>query len=568
LGSPENHIANPPSIAALRRLLPFLSWWPRVSRESMRVDAMAGLTVALVAIPQSLAYAQLAGLPPYYGLYAALIPTVVGALFGSSAQLSTGPVALTSLLTAASIAPLALGGSEQYVACAIVLALLSGLFQLSFGVLRLGVLMNLLSYPVLMGFVNAAAILIALSQVPALLGVPAPGSGHALLDFWRVLAHAPQAHGYSIAFGAAAIASLFAFRRYAPQLPGVLITVTLFTAASYLLEYAAAGGRVVGEIPQGLPSLALPGFNLDTWIDLVPAAFVLAVISFMEAMSSAKIAAIRTAAKWDENQELIGQGLAKIAAALCQTMPVSGSFSRSAINLAAGARTGVSSIVCALCVLLTLLFFTPLLRHLPLPVLAAIIVMAVANLVNLRSLRTAWLAGRDDAAAAALTFVVTIAFAPQIQVGVFTGILVSLGLFIYGRMRPTLQSMEPTDVPEKLRGAIGVVRFDASLVFVNVSYFEDAVLQLERRHARLPYLLVSASSINDLDASGVELLASLSEGLRKNGTSLVFSGVKPRVLGVLARTGLVERIGPENFFADDQAAFSALAARVAQTNKP
>jgi SulP family sulfate permease len=553
LGSPENHIANPPSLAALRRLLPFLSWWPRVSRESMRVDAMAGLTVALVAIPQSLAYAQLAGLPPYYGLYAALIPTVVGALFGSSAQLSTGPVALTSLLTAASIAPLAHGGTEQYVAFAIVLALLSGLFQLGFGAMRLGVLMNLLSHPVLMGFVNAAAILIALSQVPALLGIPPPGSGHALLDIWQVLAHVPQAHGYSAAIGAAAIAALFAFRRYGPRLPGVLITATLFTAASYLLDYGAAGGRIVGEIPKGLPSLALPGFNLDAWIDLMPAAFVLAVISFMEAMSSAKIAAIRTAAKWDENQELIGQGLAKIAAALCQTMPVSGSFSRSAINLAAGARTGVSSIVCALCVLL---------------MLAAIIVMAVANLVNLRSLRTAWLAGRDDAAAAALTFVVTIAFAPQIQVGVFTGILVSLGLFIYGRMRPTLQSMEPTDVPGKLRGAIGVVRFDASLVFVNVSYFEDAVLQLERRHARLPYLLVSASSINDLDASGVELLASLSEGLRKNGTSLVFSGVKPRVLGVLTRTGLVERIGPENFFADDRAAFSALAARVAQTNKP
>ena len=537
----------------------------------MRIDAIAGLTVALVAIPQSLAYAQLAGLPPYYGLYAALIPTVVGALFGSSAQLSTGPVALTSLLTAASIAPLAAAGGAQYVAYAIVLALLSGLFQFGFGVMRLGVLMNLLSHPVLMGFVNAAAILITLSQVPALLGVPPAKSGHALVDIWQVLAHAPQAHGYSIAFGATAIAALFAFRRFAPRLPGVLITVTLLTAVSYLFDYAASGGNIVGEIPQGLPSLALPGFALDTWIDLMPAAFVIAVISFMEAMSSAKIAAVKTATKWDENQELIGQGLAKVAAAFCQTMPVSGSFSRSAINIASGACTGVSSIVCALCVLLTLLFFTPLLRHLPLPVLAAIIVMALANLVNLRSLRTAWLAGRDDAVAAALTFVATIAFAPQIQVGVFTGILVSLGLFIYGRMRPTLEVIEPAsaqfareapgDVPEKLRAVIGVIRFDASLVFVNVSYFEDAVLQLERRHPRLPFVLISASSINDLDASGVELIASLLEGLSKNGSTLVFSGVKPRVRGVLTRTGLAERIGLENFFADDHAAFAALAER-------
>ena len=544
----------------------------------MRSDAVAGLTVALVAIPQSLAYAQLAGLPPHYGLYAALIPTVVGALFGSSAQLSTGPVALTSLLTAASIVPLAAASGGPYVAYAIALALLSGLFQLGFGVMRLGVLMNLLSHPVLMGFVNAAAILITLSQVPALLGMPSPKTGHALVDIWQVLAHAPQAHGRSIAFAAAAIAALLAFRRFAPRLPGVLITVTLLTAASYLLDYAGSGGSIVGEIPRGLPSLALPGLALDTWIELMLAAFVIAVISFMEAMSSAKIAAVKTAATWDENQELIGQGLAKVAAAFCQTMPVSGSFSRSALNLASGARTGVSSIVCALCVLLTLLFFTPLLRHLPLPVLAAIIVMALANLVNLRSLRNAWLASRDDALAAALTFVATIAFAPQIQNGIFTGILVSLGLFIYRRMRPTLEVIEPasaqlaraapSDVPEKLRNAVGMIRFDASLVFVNVSYFEDAVLRLERRHPRLPFVLVSASSINDLDASGVEMLASLSEALQRNGTTLVFSGVKPRVREVLKRTGLAERVGVENFFPDDHAAFAALAERAVPDGGP
>ena len=520
-----------------------------------------------MAIPQSLAYAQLAGLPPYYGLYAALIPTVIGALFGSSAQLSTGPVALTSLLTAASIVPLAAAGGEQYLGYAIALALLSGLFQIGFGVMRLGVLMNLLSHSVLMGFVNAAAILIALSQVPALLGVPSSRSGHALLDIWQVMTHAAQAHGYSVAFGATAIAALLAFRRFAPSLPGVLITVTLLTAASYLLDFAGSGGSIVGEIPQGLPSFALPGIAFDAWIDLMPAAFVIAVISFMEAMSSAKIAAVKTGAKWDENQELIGQGLAKLAAAFCQTMPVSGSFSRSALNLSAGARSGVSSIICALCVLLTLLFLTPLLRYLPLPVLAAIIVMALASLINLRSLRNAWLASRDDALAAALTFATTIAFAPQIQVGIFTGILVSLALFIYGRMRPRLEVAEPAaaraageapGVPENLRGAIGMIRFDASLVFVNASYFEDAVLQLERRHPRLPFVLVCASSINEIDASGVEMLASLSESLRKNGTVLAFSGVKPQVRRVLDRTGLAERIGAEYFFVDDNAAYSGI----------
>jgi len=558
---------------ALLRVFPFLAWLPRLTRENLRVDALAGLTVALVAIPQSLAYAQLAGLPPYYGLYAALIPTMFGALFGSSAQLSTGPVALTSLLTAASIAPLAAAGSEQYIAYAISVALLSGLFQLSFGVMRLGVLMNLLSHPVLMGFVNAAAILITLSQVPALFGVAPPARGHALIDTWHVLVNAAQSHGYSVLFGLVAITLLFALRRYVPRLPGVLVVVALLTAASYLLDYTGHGGRIVGDIPRGLPAIGLPAFSLEAWIELLPASFVIAVISFMEAMSSAKIAAIKTAAKWDENQELIGQGLAKMAAAFSQTMPVSGSFSRSALNLASGARTGVSSIVAALCVLLTLLFFTPLLKYLPLPVLAAIIVMALANLINLRSLRNAWRASRDDAIAAVLTFAATIAFAPQIQNGIFVGILVSLGLFIYRRMRPNMAIVEPAsaelarevpeDLSEALRGAVGVIRFDASLVFVNVSYFEGAVLQLERRHPGLRFVLVSASGINDLDASGVEMLASLCDGLRKTGITLLFSGVKPRVRSVLERTGLTERLGAENFFLSDHAAFVALGARVA-----
>lgn len=558
--------------ASTLRVLPFLAWLPRLTRENLRVDALAGLTVALVAIPQSLAYAQLAGLPPFYGLYAALVPTVIGALFGNSAQLSTGPVALTSLLTAASIAPLAAAGSVQYVAYAIAVALLAGLFQLSFGVMRLGVLMNLLSHPVLIGFVNAAAILITLSQVPTLFGVPPPKLGHALIDTWHVLSNPRGTHGHSMAFSVVAIVALIGFRRYAPRLPGVLITVAALTALSYAIDYAGYGGRIVGDIPRGLPVFALPQFSLDAWIELLPASFVIAIISFMEAMSSAKIAAIKTATKWDENQELIGQGLAKLAAALSQTMPVSGSFSRSALNLAAGARTGVSSLVAALCVLLTLLFFTPLLKYLPLPVLAAIIVMALTNLLNLRSLRNAWRASRDDAIAALLTFAATIAFAPQIQNGIFVGILVSLGLFIYRRMRPNMALVEPAsaqlareapqDMPEGLRNAVGVIHFDASLVFVNVSYFENAVLQLERRYPDLRFVLVSGSGINDLDASGVEMLASLCDGLRKNGIELLFSAVKPRVRSVLDRTGLTERIGAANFFLSDYAAFVALAGRI------
>jgi SulP family sulfate permease len=551
----------------LLRLLPFLAWLPKVNRSSLRVDAVAGVTVALVAIPQSLAYAQLAGLPPFYGLYAALVPTLIGALFGSSAQLSTGPVALTSLLTAASIASLGSVDAHQYVAYAVTIALLSGLFQLAFGLMRLGVLMNLLSHPVLMGFVNAAAILITLSQIPSLLGAAPPATGHIISDAWFVLADAGHAHARSALFGVTALALLVAFRRYAPKWPGILMVAGTLTAASWYSGYADTGGKVVGEIPHGLPSFLLPAFDWDTWVRLLPASFVVAVISFMEAMSSAKIAAIKTATKWDENQELIGQGLAKIAAAVCQTMPVSGSFSRSALNLAGNAQTGIASIVCAACVLLTILFFTPLLRHLPQPVLAAIIVMALTGLINVRSLRNAWRASRDDALAAGLTFLTTLAFAPQIQNGIFTGIFISLALFIYRRMRPSVSVLAPggEDVPPQLRGALGVVRFDASLVFVNASYFEDAVMRLEQECPGLRFILISARAINRLDASGVEVLSSLVTELGRKGIRVVFSAVNQDVRAVLQSTGLDSRIGAGNFFEDDDRAMQALVGSLAGT---
>lgn len=554
----------------LHRLLPFLAWLPKLDRETVRVDALAGLTVALVAIPQSLAYAQLAGLPPFFGLYAALVPTIIGALFGSSAQLSTGPVALTSLLTAASVALLADPGAPEYIAFAIAVGLLAGLFQLAFGLMRLGALMNLLSNPVLMGFVNAAAILITLSQVPVLLGASPPATGHVVSDAVFLLANPERVHFRSLAFGLVALACLVAFRRYRPKWPGVLITAALLTALSYLSGYAESGGRIVGEIPQGLPGISLPVLEWSMVVALLPASFVIAVISFMEAMSSAKVAAIKTTSKWDENQELIGQGLAKIAAAFCHTMPVSGSFSRSALNLASNAKTGFSSIVSALCVLVTILFFTPLLKYLPQSVLAAVIIMVLSNLVNVRSLRNAWRASGDDAFAALVTFGATLAFAPQIQDGILTGIFLSLGLFIYRRMRPTMgvvaagsEDMAREHVPGALSDALGIVRFDASLIFVNAAYFESAVLRLEQECPGLRFVLVSAGAINRIDASGVEMLTSLIEELRKKNIVVVFSAVKAQVLTVLERTGLAERIGSANFFYTESGALEALAARIA-----
>ena len=549
------------------------------SRDTFRHDLIAGITVSLVAIPQSLAYAQLAGVPAYYGLYAALLPTIIGALFGSSGQLSTGPVAMTSLLTAASVAPLAAHGSETFYAYVVLLALVSGLLQIAFGMLRIGVLLNFLSHPVLMGFINAAALIIGMSQLPALLGMPFDNSEHFLLDIWGVLSNVDQAHEMSLAFGFGALALLALFKRYLPKAPGVLIVVGLLTAASATLDFAALGGRVIGEIPRGLPGFSVPSLQWHAIVELLPAGFVIALISFMEAMSSAKVIAIKTRQPWDENKELIGQGLAKVAAAFVHSMPVSGSFSRSALNLASDARTALSSIISASFVLLTLLFLTPLLYHLPKPVLAAIIMMAVFGLLNFSALVNAWRAKRDDGIAAVATFVATLAFAPNIQNGIMTGILLSLALLLYRMMRPriaqlglhddaTLRDCERHHLPP-LHPRLGALRFDGALRFVNAAYFEDALLRLERENSAITHILVKASGINDIDASGVEMLKNVVSRFGANGISLVFSGFKRQVADVVERTGLLDAIGPGNVFATDREAladlFLRLGARAAET---
>jgi SulP family sulfate permease len=348
----------------------------------------------------------------------------------------------------------------------------------------------------------------------------------------------------------------------------VLITVGLLTWVSYLVGYAAMGGKVVGLVPRGLPTIGIPAIDWKGMISLLPAGIIIALISFMEAMSSAKIIAIKTKQPWDENKELIGQGLAKVAAAFSHSMPVSGSFSRSALNLASNARTALSSVISAICVLLTLLFFTSLLYHLPKPVLAAVIMMAVIGLINLRVFITSWRASRDDGIAAVVTFLATLAFAPNIQYGILTGIFLSLGFLLYRMMKPrlallgmhndgTLRDAERCNLPP-LHAKLGAIRFDGALRFVNVSSFEQALLRLESNRPGISYILVKGSGINYLDASGVEMLFNLVRRFRNNDIILGFSGIKKQVREMMDRTGLSQSIGEDNIFSNDREALEQL----------
>ncbi len=556
----------------LKRLLPFLGW-PRLTRETLLADLMAGLAVALLVIPQSLAYAQLAGVPAQQGLYAAFIPSIIGVLFGSSALLSTGPVALTSLLTASSVGLLTTPGTGEFVAYVLLVALLAGLFQIMLGLARAGILLNLLSHPVLVGFINAAAVVIALSQLPALTGIATSHGEGTLIGIGKMFTKIDTMHGMSLAMGLLAMLVLLAFKRWAPRQPGVLVMVVVLTALSYFSGFAAIGGGVVGDIPQGMPGLSIPAMSWDATVSLLPAAFVVALVSFMEAMSSCKVIAGKTRSPWNENQELIGQGLAKVAAAFCNSMPVSGSFSRSALNLASHGRTGYASLFTSAFVLLALLFFTSLLYHLPKPALAAMIVLAVVNLVDVPAMRNAWRASRDDGAAAWLTFAATLLFAPNIQNGILVGLTFSLGAFIYRRMMPRI-AVHAVAQDGALRALaprgdrVVALRFDAALFFANASFFEDEVLKLERENPGLEAIVVLAHGIHLLDSTAVEMLRGLIKHLRERGIMLVFSRAKQHFLEVAERTGLLNELGAANLFESDEAAMQAVLERAPKRAQP
>ena len=413
--------------------LPFLTW-PRPQGPQIRADLIAGASVAVVAIPQSLAYAQLAGLPPHLGLYAAFVPTIVAALFGSSAQLSTGPVALTSLLTAASLASLAEPGAAPYLTLAVLLALGSGLLQLMAGVISLGRFIERIPAALMLGFVNAAALVIVFSQLPALLGVPAVRASGPIAALPGLLQGVPNLVPATAAFGLVSLGVLMVARQFRPTWPAALIVSVVATLLSQAIDYQRHGS-VVGDLPPGLPTLAWPSIDLASASSLLSGMVLIALVSFIEVTSSARTIAARTGTVWNVNQELVGQGLAKVAASLFAAFPVSGSFSRSALNLSAGAVTAWSSIVCAVLVGIALVFATGALHHLPNAVLAALIVSAVLNLLTPLELIRMSRFDRSAGITAWVTLLATLFFAPKIHYGLIVGLGVSAAMSALGRRR-------------------------------------------------------------------------------------------------------------------------------------
>lgn len=528
-------------------------------KETLRIDILAGITVALVLIPQSMAYAQLAGLPPYYGLYASFLPPMVAAIFGSSRQLATGPVAVVSLMTAASLEPLATAGSEGFLVYATLLAIMIGVFQVSLGVLRLGVLVDFLSHPVVVGFTNAGAIIIGTSQLDKLFGVSAEKTEHHYETVYNtVQAAIVNTHWPTLMISILSIGIMVGQKKWRPTLPNVLIAVVITTLISKFSGFSEIGGAIVGDIPKGLPSISIPGFNLDLILQLATSAIIISLIGFTEAISIAKAMAARTRQRLDANQELVGQGLSNIASGLFSGYAVSGSFSRSAVNIDSGARTGFSSIITGIVVGITLLFLTPLLYHLPQATLAAIIIMAVISLIKIEPIKHAWKAEKHDGIVAIVTFILTLVMAPHLDKGLLIGVVLSMGFFIYRTMRPrfaivsrfhdgTFRDLKIHPELEKCRHII-VLRFDMSLYYANAGYFETKVLQAFADYPQAKYIILDAEGINTLDSTGEMILIQLRQRLEAAGVTFLVARMKRQFMQIMRKTGAIEEVGGERFF--------------------
>lgn len=545
-----------------RRFTPFTAWFGELrDPATLRADALAGLTVALVLIPQSMAYAQLAGLPAYIGLYASFLPVIIGALFGSSRQLGTGPVAIVSLMSAAAMQPYIGQGIETVVAYSALLAIMIGVFQLSLGLLKLGVLVDFLSHPVVIGFTNAGALIIGSSQVPKLFGlnVKADQFDHHYEFIWAIITALPKTQIITLLMAIVALGMLLTLRKYFPRQPSVLITVVTTTLFSWVLGYQAAGGSVVGTIPQGLPSLTIPNvaISIQTLGSLATTAMIIGLLGFVEAISIAKAMAAQTRQRLSANQELVGQGLANISSGLFSGYAVSGSFSRSAVNFAAGAVTGFSSVVTGVLVAITLLFLTPLLYHLPQATLAAVIIMAVINLLNFSPIKHAWKVEKHDGIVAVVTFCATLAFAPHLDQGIFLGVVLSLGLFLYRTMTPRF--VEVARHPDgsmrdaerhhlKTSDTVAIYRFDGDLYFANTGYLEGKLLNAIAHKPKLKVMVLDMESVDQVDSTGEEMLHKLADRLRFNGIRLYVARIKMPVYEAFQRSGLAQQIGEDRFF--------------------
>lgn len=560
----------------LDRYLPILKWARTYNTGTLSNDLVAALIVTVMLIPQSLAYALLAGLPAEVGLYASILPLIAYAVFGTSRTLSVGPVAVVSLMTAAALGNLALQGTPEYIAAAIALAFISGAMLILMGVLRLGILANFLSHPVISGFITASGIIIAASQIKHILGVDA--SGHNLLELLISLGeHLDQIHWQTLIIGVSATAFLFWVRKQLkPMLvklglssrvadvlakAGPVAAVALTTLVTFMLHLDQSGVKVVGEVPKGLPSLVLPSFDFELWQQLFISALLISIVGFVESVSVAQTLAAKRRQRIDPSQELIGLGASNVASSMSGGFPVTGGFSRSVVNFDAGAETPAAGAYTAVGIAVATLFLTPLLFFLPKATLAATIIVAVLSLVDLGALKRTWNYSRPDFTAMAATILLTLALG--VEIGIIVGVSLSILLYLHRTSKPHsalvgrvpgtehFRNIERFDV--EIDRKVLTLRVDESLYFANARYLEDRVYDLVSRNTAVTDFVLMCPAVNLIDASALESLEAINFRLKDSGVRFHLSEVKGPVMDRLKRTHFIEELNGQVFLSQFEA---------------
>ncbi|WP_347832443.1 sulfate permease [uncultured Planktomarina sp.] len=554
----------------LSRYLPILSWGKTYNQLSLTNDLVAAVIVTIMLIPQSLAYAMLAGLPPQMGLYASILPITLYAIFGTSRVLAVGPVAVVSLLTAASISRIAAPGSEEYIFAAITLAFLSGVFLLAMGIFRLGFMANFLSHPVIAGFITASGIIIAASQLKNIFGIEA--HGHNLVQILSSMSgYLGEINWTTATIGILTAAFLFWVRKgLLPLLRGLglpkrtaeiiaktgpVAAIVATTLLVWAFDLKSAGVKIVGAVPQGLPPLTVPGFSLELWTSLLSSAVLISVIGFVESISVAQTLAAKKRQRIDPDQELIGLGAANIGAAFTSGFPVTGGFSRSVVNYDAGADTPAAGAYTAVGLMFASLFLTPLIFFLPKATLAATIIVAVLSLVDFSILGKAWRYSKADFIAVAATMFITLVVG--VEVGVITGVLVSILIHLYKSSRPHIATVGQVPNSEHFRNVLRhdvithpnilTVRVDESLYFANARFLEDHLFERVARRTELRDVILMCSAINAIDMSALESLEAINERLCDMGVSFHLSEIKGPVMDQLVDTDFLKHLTGEIF---------------------
>jgi len=553
----------PPMRPLALRLFPFLAWRHRVTASTLRADLTAGLLGSLIVLPQAVAFATLAGLPPQYGLYGAMLPAVVGALWGSSWHLVSGPTNATSLMVSASLSALALPFSPEYLRLALTLGLMIGLIKLGLGIARLGALVNFISTTVIIGFTAGAGLLIVAAQLANFFGLPAahPSTfSNALASFAQ---HVGEIDRWTAAVGAATLVAALAARRALPRFPYLLIGMVAGSLFAYLLAHAGiAQVATIGPLPSALPQPSFPDFSGNTWRALAPIAFALTVIGLTEAVASARAVAARSGQRIDGNLEFIGQGLANIAGAFSSSYPTSGSFNRTGANYEAGAKTPLAGVFSAGFLLLVLLVIEPLAAYLPFTVMAALLFIVAWGLIDIARIREIARVGRSEALVMAVTFLATLFV--QLEFAILVGVLCSLFAYLNRTTHPAVHAVAPDPtspqrrfIPVATSGSaarltecpqLALLRIDGSLFFGAVDHVKDELEAMRRSAQARPHLLLIGSGINFIDVAGAEMLAQEADAQLAAGGALYLCNLKPNVVEVLKRAGMVDRIGRDRIF--------------------